>query len=199
MTTFVRTSPSDQLRFQDVYRLTLTAPSHWFETSGADSEWFGQGLDNIWNADGLDAVTPYAPYANPYNPGDLAETIDFLVAGTAAHTVANMLDAIRVASRGGGINFQDLVAIDKVEKIVGDNAIPSGTNAAVGAVTSLDAQQQRTTTAAAADQAAKAAGSWLGDLESAVGTAGKWVLIGGTAFVLYYFAKKAGTLRKLVS
>lgn len=199
MTSFSKTSPSDPLQFHDVFRITLSAPSHFFETAGADAEWFGQGLDNIWNSDALGAVTPYAPSSNPYNPGDLAETIDFLVAGNAAGSVADMLDTLRSASRGGGINFEDLVAVDSVEKIVGINAIPPGTPAAVDASTSLDAQTQRNTTAANAAAAAKTAGSWLGDLENVVGQAGKWVLIGGTAFALYYLAKKAGSLRKMVS
>lgn len=198
MTTFDKTSSSDLAYLHDVFRVTLTAPSHFWETANVDSQWFGQGLQNIWDADTLDGLTPYAPAQNPYAPGDLAATIDFLMADTGPTSVSDLLGALRSASEGGGLNFEELVTIDHVEKIVGANAIPAGTPAAASAVTGFDAQNQRNAEKATADAASRASGSWLDSLENTIGTAGKWVVIGGTAFVVYYLVKKAGALRNLV-
>lgn len=189
---YVGLAAGDQLQYHDTLRVTFTAPSHWYWTAAYESEKFGDGLNNIFADYGL--IAPPVSL-NPYTPGAVSATVDFLYPGTQVRSAAEVVNDLLEASRGTFPGMDQLVEISRVERVIGSGGADPGSQDAYNNVFGVDAGSDRS-----ADDAAAAAAlaktkdeGWLAQLEQELGTVGKVVVVGagiGAGVWIYSEVKK---------
>lgn len=194
MTSFLACAPTDALQAHETYRLTIT-PAQGFLSAlvpnGALSGTLNAALANIFEAGSIDNVTTFAQAlnANPYQPGDLAETIDVLVTspgGVVADLLRNVLTVANDFSLWSSNDWSSVV-VTACERIVGTGAAPIGSPSADAAVNSPEAAATRAAESAAASVSAlnRQGSNWLTNLENDIGRVGTVVAIGVGAALLY--------------
>jgi hypothetical protein len=205
MTTFTSCAQTDPLNMHDAYRLTFTPDKGILSAlipNGTLSDTLSTALQNIFAAGTIDGITCWvnALNSNPYTTGDLAETVDFLVTSSGGQ-VSDMIAAVlSVANDFSIFSSDDLSSVDVItcERVIGTNAAPPGTPDADNAVYSAAAAAARSASTAAANAAAATSqgSNWLTSLESDVGTAGKYAVIGAGALLAYWLYKQARRIRR---
>ena len=128
----------------------------------------------------------------------MAETVDFLVT-YAGGAVADMLNLILSAANNFSI-FSSAdwgsVTISNCQRVVGQGAASPGTPAAD--VTTAVAASQRATSQAAAAASAKST-DFLTNLETDLGTVGKYAVVGAGILALLYFSPEIKALFRSVT
>lgn len=206
MTTFTNCAQTDPLNMHDAYRLTFTPNKGLFSAlipNGTLSETLSTAMQNIFAAGTIDGFTCWVNALNsdPYQPGDLAETIDFLVSSSGGQ-VADMLTAVLAVANDFSIFSSDdlsSVVVATCERVIGAGAAVVGTPDADTAVYSAAAAAARSADAAVANAAATAnqSANWLTNLENDVGTAGKYALLGVGLVAALAIYQKAKQLRRV--
>ena len=194
MTTFTNCAPTDPLQQHETYRLTIT-PAKGFLTAlvpnSTLSQMLNAALANVYEAGEIDDVTTFLQplNANPYQLGDLAETIDLLVTSDGGEVADMLYNVLRVANDFSlwSSNDWSSVVVAGCERIVGAGAAPIGSPDAETAVYSPAAAASRATESAAASVATLNAqgNNWLTSLENDVGKVGTVVAIGVGLAILY--------------
>ena len=194
MTAYKNCAPTDPIQQHETYRLTVT-PASGFLTAlipnSTLSATLNAALANIFEAGTIDGSTTFvqALNANPYQPGDLAETIDVLVTsngGEVADLLNNLLGVGNDFSLWSSTDWSSVV-VATCERVVGPGAAPIGSPDADAAVYSPEAAATRAQESATASVATLNAqsSSWLAELETNVGKIGTVVAIGIGAALLY--------------
>lgn len=213
MTQFTNCALTDPLEAHDVYRLTIKpVPAGLFSltvTSGALSTALQEAMAALYAAGSIDNVTTFVTplLPNPYADGDLAEVVDCLVE-SAGGAVSDLLQNVLNVLNGVTSFFtltgaftstgETAMVIGACERVVGQDAVTPGTPDANTAVYSATAAATRASEAQAAGVTV-AASTWLSSLESDLGAAGKYVIVGATALALYYVIRKAKQIRRVVA
>lgn len=196
MPTFSGTSASDQVAFHDDLRVTFADQSFLAAlTPNAEiSSTLSDAIAFLLNAP-LQLTAPVS--GNPVVTGNTVAVLDFLVTPNGqGHTVADVVDelnAVMVAANADNLAwaFVPTFSVSAVQKIVGAGAIPAGTPAA-GDQYGTAGAADRSTAQAAAQTAAN--NDWLSQLEGELGTAGKWLILGGAVVAGWWLYRKARTL-----
>ena len=185
MTAFKNCSPTDRLNQHDTYRLTFVPSGLLTSLSGTST--LGTAMGNLFQAGTIDGITTYVQplNANPYQDGDMAETVDILVE-SAGGAVSDMLGGILAVMNQYSVwSSADWgsVSISTCEQVVGPNASAAGSPDASAAVYSPAAASARVVAAQSA-AATVASTDWLTNLENDLGVAGKYVLFGAAGLIL---------------
>lgn len=199
MTTYTNCAPTDPLQQHETYRLTIT-PASGFLTALIPnttlSDTLNAALTNIFASGEIDGATTFvqALNSNPYQPGDLAETVDFLVTsngGELSDFLSALLGTANDFSLWSSTDWSSVV-VAKCERVVGTNAAPIGSPAADAAVNSPQAAATRAQESASASvaQLNSQGNSWLATLENDVGKIGTIAALTLAAVVVYGVYKR---------
>lgn len=199
-TSYIHTSGSDPLQLHDVLRITFTAPKLFLAGDDDESELLSIGLDRILD----DQLTLLVPASrNPYTPGALSATIDFLYPRSTPATVADAVNDLLAAAAPAG--FESLAPFDvrTVQKIIGAHAAVPGTRAAGAAAFGDDASSGRAASDATGLEQRDRDADPLEKIGAGLLTAGKVIagvaIAGGIVYVVAQVAPLLNTAKRATS
>lgn len=197
MTTYNNCAPTDTLQQHETYRLTIVPASGFLSAvtpNSALSATLNAALVNIYNAGTIDGQATFgqALNANPYQAGDLAETIDVLITANGGELNDLLTALLAVANDFSLWSSTDWssVVISTCERVVGAGAAVIGSPDADAAVNSPQAAATRAQESATASvaQLNVQGTNWLTSLENDVGKIGTVVaglLAAAVAYAVY--------------
>lgn len=199
-TKYVGTSGSDRLQLHDLFRITFVAPKEIFLSTDQESAEFGDGINRLYDDNGSILVPTSL---NPYTPGTLTATIDFLYPSTAPASVADAINDLLDAGAPFGFDALAPFDITRVEKVIGAGALKPGTKAAGDAGYGPDAGDQRAKDDADAELERQKRQDALDKLFEGLATAGKIVagvaIVGGIVYVVAQAAPFLKVAKKATS